>query len=69
MKPPPEKRLLLRAAILYGLIYLCWLPLQEIYIDFLAAISGRILRLIGDPPLITALQPLGSRIASHPAAS
>jgi hypothetical protein len=56
-------KLLLRAAVLYGVITLCWLPLQESYIEFLAGVAERVFRLVDTPPLITELRSLGNRIA------
>jgi hypothetical protein len=45
------------------LLYLCWLPLQESYIQLLSVGAERIFGLVDSPPLITALQAQGNRIA------
>src|SRR5206468_11201852 len=47
--------LLLRAALLYAVLYLAWLPVQPLFMRSLALGAERALRLVQRPPLVTSV--------------
>jgi tetratricopeptide (TPR) repeat protein len=56
---------LLRAGILYAVIFMVWLPLEECFIRLLSAATEGVLALLEHPPIVTALTAHGNSITIH----